>query len=272
MDAKEQSLLRQQVVDWINSSRQFDKGLTLLLKTGYKPHVAVNIQKNSSRRDSPAKLLGELRLYLRYCVNPDSSVHDDENPFTDPDKAQETIDTELTVEYPDIVKKLLKECSDLYKARSISHKQLKEVGEKNDVPSINSRKWISLIIDASSRRMDDLWRHMQAYKADGTLPPEELFATPFDPELIAKQSLEPVQKKKVEKTGIPDDPEALKKLKENLRIKISKAENKLNFQTDKKQDKPNPMAEGPKRITQVKRIEDLKAQKLDVETKIANLK
>jgi hypothetical protein len=64
----------------------------------------------------------------------------------------------------------------------------------------------------------------------------------------------------------------LKKLKENLRIKIAKAENRLEFQTDTKGEKPNPMPEGPKRAELVKRIAEMKKQKEAVEYKIVELK
>jgi hypothetical protein len=64
----------------------------------------------------------------------------------------------------------------------------------------------------------------------------------------------------------------LKKLKENLRIKISKAENRLEYQSDKKEEKPKPMPEGPKRAEILKRIEEMKKQKEAVEYKIVKLK
>lgn len=279
MDTKENKNLRQQVVDFLNSKdRSVDAGIKLLEETGYKPHVTANFKKNISRQDIPTKVLGELRLYLRYYVNPDNSIHDDDNdPFVDPDVAVKTkFDTEVeNPQYPDIVKKALYEWRDLYTARSLQHKNLKAVGEKNDVPSINQRKWIGLLMDSTSRRMDDLYKAVTVYKESGTLPSAELFAIPFNPEDQAKVSLEPKAPKSVKgkaKLELPDDLAVLNKMKENLRTKILKAENRLNFQTEKRQEKPNPMPEGPKRIELIKRIDGLKADKLAIETKIANLK
>ena len=279
MDTKENKNLRQQVVDFLNSKdRSVDAGIKLLEETGYKPHVTANFKKNISRKDIPGKVLGELRLYLRYYVNPDNSIHDDDNdPFVDPDVAVKTkFDTEVeNPQYPDIIKKALYEWRDLYTARSLQHKNLKDVGEKNDEPSVTQRKWVGLVMDVTSRRMDDLYKAVTAYKESETLPSEELFAIPFNPEAQAKVSLEPKAPKSAKgkaKLELPDDLAVLNKMKENLRTKILKAENRLNFQTEKKQEKPNPMPEGPKRIELIKRIEGLKADKLAIETKIANLK
>ena len=67
-----------------------------------------------------------------------------------------------------------------------------------------------------------------------------------------------------------DTLEDLKKQQEGWRIKITKAENKLLYQSEKRLPKQNPMPEGPKRIKQEKRIAKLKAEKNKIDLAIVN--
>lgn len=263
---------RQAGIDWLNSrDRSIDKGLSILKDAGYKPHVVQNFEKNKDRVDIPKKLLKEVRGYVNYCTHPDPDApdHEDEPPLTIPDVFIPNIDQELSKEYPPVIKKILTECRELYTERSKTHAALKAIGESNDEQSIEARKRTGIIMDAASRRMDTLWKAFEAYKLDGALPDEALFAEPFDPEKIVRASAEPQQ---VIEFTLPDDVEALKKMSENWRTKLVKAENKLAYQTDKKGDKPNPMPQGPKRIAQEKRVAKLKEEKLSIDTKIAELK
>jgi len=263
--------LRQKAIDWQNSNRDIDKGISILEESGYKPHVVANFKKNSTRRDIPKKLLIEIRNYVRYCTNPkaNEAVHEDEPPLTDPEEKFETnIDQELQKEYPVSVKKLLTECRELYVERSKQHKALKNVGEANDDNSMTERKRIGLIIDATSRRMDTLWKAFDEYKVLGSEPDTSLFEKPFNPEMIVTEKPE----KKETELVLPDDLDKLKKMSENWRTKLLKAENRLEFQSDKKESKPNPMPTGPKRISQEKRIAKLKEEKNAIDTKIAELK
>ncbi|MDH6355467.1 hypothetical protein M2132_001810 [Dysgonomonas sp. PH5-45] len=263
--------LRQKAIDWLNSGRNLDSGLEILKEAGYKPHVISNFYKNRSRRDIPKKILQEVRNYIRYCTNPqiNNSVHEDEPPVGNPDeKFEGNIDKELQKEYPGIIKQLLTDFRDLYIDRSKQHAALKAVGEANDEKSMGERKRVSMVIDAESRRMDTLWKAFEEYKTLGLLPGESLFAEPFNPETIVEQK----NQKKEKPFILPDDAVSLKKMSENWRTKIVKAENKLQYQSEKQGDKPNPIPVGPKRITQEKRISQLKEEKLAIDTKIAELK
>jgi hypothetical protein len=172
-------------------------------------------------------------------------------------------------EYPGIIKKALTEFHSFYQKRSILHRELKATGELNDEKSIAERKQKLTVIDALSRRMDILCGIFEQYKEDGSLPEASFFDEPFDPEKEATTG-QPVPG--YTEFVLPDDLEELKKLKENLRIKISKAENRLEYQSEKKEEKANLMPEGPKRAEILKRIEEMKKQKEAVEYKIVELK
>jgi hypothetical protein len=264
---------RQAGIDWLNSKdRSMDKGLSILKDAGYKPHVVQNFEKNKGRVDIPKKLVKEIRNYVNYCTHPDPEApdHEDEPPVTDPDVFIPNIDQELSKEYPPVIKKILTECRELYTERSKAHAELKTTGESNDEQSMEARKRTGIIMDAASRRMDTLWKAFEEYRESGNEPDEKaLFAEPFNPEDAIKQK---APEPKTEKLELPDDVEALKKMSENWRTKLVKAENKLAYQTDKKGAKPNPMPQGPKRIAQEKRVAKLKEEKLAIDTKIAELK
>lgn len=266
------SEFRQEAVAWLNSKdRNLDKGIALLKKANYKPFVVENFEQNKNRKDIPKKLLVEIRLYIRYCNNPnvDDAIHEDEIPLVNPEAKFTNIEELLQSEYPDSVKKLLSEFRDLYVERSKQHKGLKDVGEANDEKSMAERKRIGLVMDAASRRMDELWKAYEDYQSSGKEPDESLFAEPFNPEVVVDEE----QKENSSPTPLelPDDMERLKKMSENWRTKIHKAENKLNYQSERKSDKLNPMPDGPKRITQEKRVARLKEEKTAIDTKIAEL-
>lgn len=266
--------VRQKVVDWVNSkSKDLSTGLEILALTGYKPHVCANFIAHKTRQDIPKKLESELRLYLRYYANPSNSIHQDEELETDEEKEFKVlgnIEKELqNEEYPPIIKQLLTAYSSDYKKRSIAHKELKLVGEDNSEESCTKRKDLLFVIACSSLRQDAFWKAFEAFKSDGTLPAEELFTAEYIP-AVNKETDE--NKAKKSELVLATDLVGLKKQSDNWRIKISKAENQLNFCSDKKEDKPNPMPEGPKRTMKEKRVAQLIAEKLQIDTAIADLK
>lgn len=268
--------LREKVAAYINRDsrrKTVDEGLKLLQQTGYKPNVYDNFLQNKFRRDIPQKIDRVLRGYLRYPITPNDPDHTDSEKEipAEVNVNFEKITEEIAVagsskEYPDTVKKVLTEYSDLYKQRSILHKELKEIGETNSDEAVVKRKTIAASILGISHRMEELWTSFSAYKESGAIPSEDLLKTPFDPQNPVK----PDEKKKPSsELTLADDLEGLKKQKDNWRIKIAKAENKLLYQSEKKLAKENPMPKGPKRVTLEKRIEKLKAEKEQIEYAIA---
>jgi DNA polymerase III epsilon subunit-like protein len=69
----------------------------------------------------------------------------------------------------------------------------------------------------------------------------------------------------------PDDLNSLKKLKENLRTKIAKAKNRLEFQSERKEDVSNPIPEGDQRSQLLKIIASMELQKETIEKKIKEI-
>jgi hypothetical protein len=280
-EVKESAELREKATAWLNSkNRDIDSGLEILREANYKPHVISIFEANKNRRDIPDKVTQEIRNYLRYFANPTKDIHKDELLPEDADllvKEKEfmsNIQIEIANDqYPDIVKQLLVEFNEDYNKRSIAHKEIKEVGESNDDESCGKRKVLMNRIKNYSSRMDILWPLFEAYKADPeALPSEEIVLAAFNPDEVTEEDAnDDDEKKDGKELVLATTVDGLKKQSENWRTKLLKAENKLNFGTEKKADKPNPIPEGPTRIKQVKRIERLTAEKLAIDTALANM-
>lgn len=271
MEVNNSSKLREKVANYINKDarrKNVEAGLDLMKETGYKPNVYNLFFENKFRRDIPQKLDRELRNYMRYAIAPDDTDHQDIE--TEVPNAENVIIENVEVEiksidgkeYPDAVKKVLTAYSDLYKQRSILHKKLKQIGESNSDEDVLTRKNIASAIQGISHHMDILWEKFKIYKETGQIPSEEILKEPFDPDKKSESDEKP-------SLALVGDLEGLKKQKENWRIKLMKAENRLLYQSEKKQPKENPMPKGPKRITLEKRIARLKAEKEQIEYAIA---
>lgn len=273
--------LRDKATNWLNSrTRDIDSGLDILKEANYKPHVIAIFERNKNRRDIPDKVTQEIRNYLRYFANPTKDIHKDELSAEDVDLLEKekefvsNIQIEIANDqYPDIVKQLLVEFNEDYNSRSIAHKELKAVGESNDDESCEKRKVLLNCIKNYSSRMDILWPLFEAYKENPeALPSVEIVLAGFNPyEVTEEDANDDDENKTGKELVLATDVEGLKKQSENWRTKLVKAENRLNYQSETKEDKLNPMPEGPKRIKQVKRIEQLTAEKLVIDTELANM-
>lgn len=260
--------LRNQVSAWLNSKNEdFQEGLALLQQSGYKPNVTTFLLRQGESAFTRSKLRNELSGYLRYFRNPSSAIHEDipsGNIIKEVENQWRVIREAEIQEYPDIVKKAWYEYSDLYTQRSVLHKQLKEVGESNDTQSMNKRKGVKTVMEAISRRIEELWKAIDEYKRTNVLPDGSLFAETFNPEEIHL-----VIEKKVPE--LPDTAAELTALKRNLQSKLTKHSNKLLYQSTKKMDTHNPLPEGPDRIKTEKYVSELKEQIEQVNLKLAQL-
>ena len=278
MDVNLSTDLRNDVTMWINSKKKsLDEGLEMMRKSGYKPHVYQIFLKNKNRNDIPKKVENQLRLLLRYHANPNNPIHQDEvHDFYQKNESEEVIQQVSFVEhanfdlYPIQVKECITQFRNLYTQRSKMHNELKTVGEGNTSKETTKRALLLGKIDVTSRRMDELWQAVDAWKANGYIPSEQLLAAKLDFNKIELP-------KKEEKTSDPEfelatDVDGLKKQSDNWRTKLVKANNRLKYQSDTKKIKEDPMPAGPKRIILEKRIKKLEAQKLIIDTALAKLK
>lgn len=275
MEVNSSAEMRLRATDWLNSkTRDVDAGIQVLADAGYKPAVMANFKANSNRRDIPAKLLQEVRNYLRYYATPEAEVHKDIVPADLTDETIKVIEEDLSDEYPAEVKEVILSLSDLYKIRGKYHTELAAVGEGNTNEEKAARRKLIAIIKACSDRITVLAESYTNFKKDGSIPTPEVLSNVFDADkVVVPEAPEDIKPAKAEKVfELAATIEDLKKQSDGWRIKLSKAECKLLYQVEKKMDKPNPMPEGPKRIVLEKRIAQLKAEKDQIDLAIANLK
>lgn len=181
-----------------------------------------------------------------------------DGPGSDADKSKEPFTFPQNLdEYPEIIRKVIHEYRDLYTARSIAHNKLSSLPEDNQPETVESRKPILEEMEAASARMDILHAAIESYQKDSTLPKED-------------ELWPPVNEKADPKDELPEDVEELKKMKKNLQTSLTKDQMMLIYQEKTKQEKENPMPEGPKRTKIEKRINE-KQKKLElIEQRIAD--
>ena len=272
-DVKVTPEIRQKAVDFLNSdNRSTAAGIAILEEANYKPHVVAIFKDKLGRKDIPEKVVTEIRLLIRYHANPDSEIHKDILPgdcTTDEDLTRSVEIMSGSDEYPELIKKLILQLSEGYKLRSSLHVALKEVGEGADEESNLKRAAVVTQIDNLSKRIATLGEFFEKFKKQEEFDSNELellLNTPVD--LFAKDSSDEEPEKEF---VLAEGKENLKKQVSNWRGKITKAKNQLLYQNDKKQDKENPMPEGPKRIKIENRLAKMEPELLLIETALAKL-
>lgn len=274
MEVNSSAEMRQRAIDWLNSKdRDLNSGIQILEDAGYKPHVMKIFRDKMGRQDIPNKVIQEIRNYLRYYATPTAEVHNDVVPSDLTDEVVDAIVKDGENEYPEEVKQVIAELATVYKARGAFHTELTKVGEGNTQEQKAARVKLLALIKACSDRITVLAESYNKFKADGTIPSAEIVASVFDSEKVVIPPVEPDKdSKSKDEFKLAETLDGLKKQSEGWRSKIYKAECKLEFQEEKKLDKPNPMPEGPKRVKLVNRITQLKAEKESIDMAIANWK
>lgn len=258
--------IRQRAIDWLNSKhRDPSEGLEILIESNLKPHVYDNFKKNMSRQDIPRKIVNEMRILIQSVSSATFKPAEKPDPEIvgpiEMQKAAMSSPHVATDFYPPQISVLITEFRDLYTQRSIMHNQLKQVGEGNSDEEVQKRQELVNAIAVTSERMDAIWPVIDNFNKTGKV--EEV-----------EEPKEPVvqePKKEVKQIELATTVEELKKQSDNWRVKIMKAKNRLNYQSENKEKKPNPMPDGPKRVILLKRIEKLTAEKLIIDNRRAEL-
>lgn len=137
---------------------------------------------------------------------------------------------------PLIIQEVIKQKGSLYRERDQLHDSLKSIPEDNKPENMESRSLIAANISHISERIDFLY-HAQIYFEEHNGVPDESILN-WDPE-PAKPTPKVMDHSKLSDIEV-------KNRHANLRGNITKTKNMLIYQKTSKQDKPNPMPEGPK--------------------------
>lgn len=278
---------RRNAIAWLNSKRDFETGVNLLIASGYKPIVAAKIKRWGDIPHSREKLVYEIRQMIQVWGAPDDPKHEDvdfeEEATSGTGEAVTESETHALLaeadeekhkeddenQHPLVIRKIIYEFSDCYKSRSVLHKQLGELPEDNAGATVQKRKVIVQSIAALSARMKVLYELRKRYDESGVLPTQEELEGYHDAEEDQNKEddsgEEPVQ--------LPDNPDELKKLRKNEATKLTRARNMLLYQAETK-PKPlveNPMPDCPKRIKMEKKVAYLEELIKRIDYKIAQL-
>jgi hypothetical protein len=150
-----------------------------------------------------------------------------QTPEKTPYKTQ--INTETAKDYPQVIRRLKYEYSDLYNKRSILHKRMGLVNPENSPENITTRSVLLKEIQKTTGQMEFLHPFIEAFETKGVIPLTEQVWPP----------------KKAEQ--LPMDPVKLKKIKKNLQSSNTKDKNLLLYQKMQKQKTENPIPAGPKK-------------------------
>ena len=282
---------RQQAIDWLNSKRDFNEGILLMEATGFRPSVIAKLKKHGAKGpDAAHRMTRVIRLYIQVCSGGQDTGEDfDTGINASVDNPEITSDAttvkiaeaahlieEGKMEVPESVASVVARYAEAYKRRDILHKQLAELPEDNSEDTMASRKALVEEIEECSNIMETLYPKYETYIQKGKEPELESLENSEESskngEESSKNGDESSKDSERDNAEVPlegKSKEELQKLRKSVAAKISKANNMLQYQQEKKGETPNPMPECPKRVKYETKIQKLSKELEAIEYAIA---
>lgn len=269
-----------EITNWLNSDRKYDDGVFLYQKYGKNPALKRLFPgREKFQSEKLAYELGKLigLGFSQKIASPAPVNNQDSAPAEtlreDPDtvtiekaekfagKAQAAAETLGALaagepvsagNYPPVINRIIAEFSRLYNERAMLKKQENDTPDENTPDNIEKRRVIIEKIESISKRMDILYTAKKAYLENNIAPNEK--------ELYPASN----QQTTAETTGSGK----LIMKRNNLRSSITRANNMLEYQSQKKAEKSNPMPECPKRKELEQRIKEKEKELAEIEMKL----
>ena len=253
--------IKQEVEQWIANGCDWNAGLLIYSKYGKNQSLVKNISGNP--KVYGGKLTYELcklagidyaRLKNKITISFDAqpsvrninppaitSTHAKNEPASINQLSEfpEQLVVSNIGEYPAIMRRVITEYAETFQERSKTHRIMVEMPEGNSQALKTKRAELFSIVKMLTVRLELLFAAREQYDKNGQLPDEEVLWT---------------TKKETPVVELPDDAEQLKKMKKNQQSANVKDQNMLDYQSEKKMDKPRPMPAGPKRMKLENRI------------------
>lgn len=260
-----------QVVNWIRSGMDFNKGIQLLSGPLGKKNIA--LQYIGKHRSAEGKVayeiikaadLGDMRTWKVVIQDVQSG---NEIRFLSPvlPKIQspklilppstetittiettETLETKPLESYPHLIRRIIHEYAELFQERSKLHTVMAEMPESNADAVCLKRAEIFDLIKSISWRLVLLYEAKTDFEKTGKLPDES--------------EIYPLAAETKETTEITEtifmDEDAIKKQKKNLQSGNSKDQTILDYQSKERREVKTPMPNGPKRMKIEMRMAD----------------
>ena len=271
---------RQQAINWLNSDRNFDKGILLLEQSKFRPGVVQKLKRDGVNGPEATKRLKYLIQELIKAWSfkgeelADTSIDDG---IVDGKDIQETVNHDVKTEMsimvaaqavesgeatvPDTIDEVVRKYATAYRRRDMLHKELADMPEDNEAATMEKRKTLTVEISSLTDEMERLYPYYEAFYKDGVVPTAE----ELQPQAEKTQNNEPIQHTTTLSKG------ELQKLRKSTATKLSRAKNMLEFQTETKGKTSNPMPESPKRVKYLAKIEKLTEELKGIDYQIAAL-
>ena len=265
---------RKAAIKWLNrDKRDYKQGVDILAAMRFKPLLC----KRLSMHQGNAVLMKILNVALRDAckacrsgkeyvdeIPPELEVLDagthqpveEEKQMTEEEKVADS----PIENYPPTVQKVYRLFAKAYKDRDKLHRQLCGVGENNDNLSMERRKELSDKIEALTAYMDKLYTLREAFHVSNAIPTEDdinNLGSPSEAPEIEGEASSSLRQKNEDYSSMERD--ELAKRIHSMKTAITRKQNMLRYQVQKKMDKDNPMPPCPMRTkleTQVRILED----------------
>ena len=168
----------------------------------------------------------------------------------------ETMEVNNIAEYPPIIRRIITEYAEIFQERSKTHRILTEMPQGNSQELKTKRGEIFDLVKAFTIRLEYLFNVRQQFEKDGTCPTED--------------EVWPAAKELPE-TTLSEDPEELRKMKNNQQTANTKDQNMLDFQTMVKGSEKKTMPTGPKRTRIENRIKGRLKFIQEIDSKLVSL-
>lgn len=274
---------RKEAMKWLNVpplKRDFNKGLAILQKSGYKPSVVDLLIRNGEKPWTREKLKYCMRQMLEVYYNPDDPRFNDEDvdvlnaksaEVKDPDVdiSEITEETKSFKEKPTQIQKVMKLYADAHKRRDKANRQRSELPEKNDEETVKKRKMLSEAMDADTAKMEALWALRERYDKDNTLPTDEEIEKAVNTPNTQRTNSPDDQTTNPSEDYSQLDTKTLRTRRNSTRTLLTRKQNLLLYQKTSKQKTPNPLPDCPKKVRLEKDVEKLTAELTKMEYELA---
>ncbi len=274
---------REEAIAWLNrrpDRRDYATGVDILGRMGFKPQLHRRLSMASANAVLQRILVQAVTDACNFYRNPANPKYDDvvpaevENIVDGPhqsvrsEAAAAADNTALDESTPANVRTVCKWFSQAYKQREVLHREMRGIGENNDAQSLERRRSLSNRINALSDYMDTAYPIREAYFHGGTIPTDEQIAELGPPERVTPATTpeQPSQEKTTAASLRIQDEDynamslnELRRRKRSIRTTLVRKRNMLLYQSERKEEKENPMPFSPARTkieTQVRALDD----------------
>ena len=238
------------IIQWLNSGKDYKTGVAVLEKH-IRNRALIRHFLCTTPKFAAAKLEYELRKLLKnkpIAAAPKPTAQ----PFINVSQPQAAKPLRAV---PSVITLAKNELYELFTAISTAHRKLYELGEGNSEDVVAQRRRILQDRLPLIRRYEKLYLLKEQYFDTGEVPAE------LARMMVEKATEEPEPEASDSRTdfGQLSDIELLKK-QHSLKVNISKTDNRLRYQSNKKLDTPNPMPESPLRSKLEAKLAELRKQ------------